>query len=64
MTWGDPRGGGDSSRVQDHLQNVQQICGAGSAFAAILADERVVTWGNQRGGGDTSSVQDQLRLLT
>ena len=39
--------GGDSSSVQDQLQNVQHICGTHHAFAAILADGSVVTWGNQ-----------------
>ena len=39
--------GGDSSSVQDQLQNVQHICGTLHAFAAILADGSVVTWGNQ-----------------
>ena len=38
VTWGNPAFGGDSSRVQDQLRNVQQICGTRSAFAAILAD--------------------------
>ena len=61
MTWGRAYFGGDSSRVPNQLQNVQQICGAGSAFAAILADGRVVTWGDPRGGGDSSRVQNQLR---
>ena len=37
ITWGDPDYGGDSSGVQDQLRNVQQICGTGGAFAAILA---------------------------
>jgi hypothetical protein len=27
VTWGPAGHGGDSSRVQDHLRNVQQICG-------------------------------------
>eukprot|EP00435_Cladocopium_sp_Y103_P036316 s62_g9.t1 len=61
VTWGDPNQGGDSSRVQDHLRNVQQICGTGTAFAAILADGSVVTWGDSNHGGDSFRVQDQLR---
>ena len=61
MTWGNPNEGGDSSRVQDQLRNVQQICGTAYAFAAILADGTVVTWGNPNKGGDSSRVQDQLR---
>eukprot|EP00438_Fugacium_kawagutii_P000939 Skav228061 [mRNA] locus=scaffold2067:140634:140939:+ [translate_table: standard] len=42
--------GGDSSGVQDQLQNVQQFCGTSSAFAAILADGNVVTWGDPMSG--------------
>eukprot|EP00435_Cladocopium_sp_Y103_P050430 s62_g15.t1 len=61
VTWGDPENGGDSSRVQDQLRNVRQICGIAAAFAAILKDGSVVTWGEPRDGGDSSSVQDQLR---
>ena len=61
VTWGDPRYGGDSSRVQDQLRNVQQICSTQHAFAAILADGSVVTWGHRNQGGDSSRVQDQLR---
>eukprot|EP00435_Cladocopium_sp_Y103_P017862 s3160_g4.t1 len=45
VTWGDPIDGGDSSRVQDQLRNVQHISGTDQAFAAILADGSVVTWG-------------------
>ena len=32
ITWGDPQYGGNCSRVQDQLRNVQQICGTGVAF--------------------------------
>ena len=61
MTWGDAKYGGDSSSVQDRLNNVQLIQSAGSAFAAILGDGSIVTWGDAEVGGDSSSVQDQLR---
>ena len=61
MTWDDPNEGGDSSRVQDQLRNVQQISSTNSAFAAILADGTVVTWGDPNEGGDSSRVQDQLQ---
>jgi hypothetical protein len=60
VTWGDPYHGGDSSHVQDQLEQVQQTFGTGSAFAAILADGTVVTWGNWAFGGDSARVQDQL----
>eukprot|EP00435_Cladocopium_sp_Y103_P050617 s47_g15.t1 len=60
VTWGRSDCGGDSSSVQDQLRNVQQICGTGTAFAAILADGSVVTWGHPNFGGDSSRVQDRL----
>ena len=52
--------GGDSASVQGQLRNVQQVCGASHAFAAILADGAVVTWGIPNQGGDSSGVQDQF----
>eukprot|EP00435_Cladocopium_sp_Y103_P060114 s182_g21.t2 len=61
VTWGDPPYGGDSSRVQHQLQNVQQVCATDHAFAAILTDGTVVTWGSPDDGGDCSRVQDQLK---
>ena len=63
VTWGDPNDGGDSSRVQDQLRNVQQISGTDRAFAAILADGSVVTWGDLGFGGDSSRVQDEFNYL-
>ena len=33
------------------------------AFAAILADGRVVTWGSRHSGGDSTAVQGQLRQV-
>ena len=36
MTWGDPDSSGDSSKVQEHLRNVQQIQATDRAFGAIL----------------------------
>ena len=63
VTWGDAECGGDSSRVQDQLRNVEQICGTDSAFAAILADGTVVTWGAAECGGDSSRVQDQFMCI-
>ena len=63
MTWGDPDYGGDSSKVQDQLSNVQQICSTQPAFAAILADGSVVTWGHPDYGGDSSKVQGQFMYI-
>ena len=61
VTWGDPCYGGDSSRVQSRLKDVQSIHGTGGgAFAAILGDRTVVTWGNPECGGDSTGVQDHL----
>ena len=61
VTWGKPNYGGDSSRVQNQLRNVQQISATDSAFAAILAGGSVVTRGDRAYGGDSSGVQDRLR---
>ena len=61
VAWGDPEAGGDCSRVQEQLQNVQQIQATDGAFAAILADGSVVTWGHEWPGGDSRKVQAQLR---
>ena len=58
---GNPKSGGDCSRVQDRLVGVQEIQATQEAFAAILADGSVVTWGSPDYGGDCSAVQDQLR---
>ncbi|TRX54930.1 hypothetical protein [Thalassomonas sp. M1454] len=46
-TWGDPRSGGDSSNVQQYLQNVSKIYAHhdGSGFAALREDNSVVIWG-------------------
>ena len=61
MTWGDRRCGGDSSAVQDQLQNVRQIQACCRAFAAIRDDGSVVSWGDSRMGGDSSAVRDELK---
>ena len=61
VTWGRSECGGDSSRVQDQLRNVQQVHGTCAAFAAILADGFVLTWGHPNFGGDCSAVQHQLK---
>ena len=54
---------GDSSRVQDQLRNVQQICSTMRSFAATLADGTVVTWGDRHFGGDSARVQDQFMYI-
>eukprot|EP00439_Symbiodinium_sp_Y106_P057139 s4452_g8.t1 len=61
VTWGHKDGGGDSSKVQDQLRNVQEIRGTAGAFAAIRSDGSVVTWGGQEFGGDSTKIQHQLR---
>ena len=61
MSWGDPKYGGDSSQVQEHLRNVLQIQANQLAFAALVESGAVVTWGLADCGGDSSQVQDQLR---
>eukprot|EP00435_Cladocopium_sp_Y103_P058319 s80_g20.t1 len=63
VTWGDADSGGDSSKVQGMLRNVQQVGATSRAFAAILADGSVVAWGSQASGGDSSNVQTQLKSV-
>merc|ERR1711966_113997 len=53
--------GGATRKVQDQLAlDVQHVCAAPSAFAALKADGSVVTWGNLESGGCCSKVQAQL----
>ena len=61
VTWGYADHGGDSSSVQAELQEVGTIYSTARAFAAKLADGRVVTWGHAGYGGDSSSVQADLK---
>ena len=61
VTWGDTHSGGDSSRVQKQLKNVQHIQATKFAFAAVLENGSVVTWGEPGYGGDSSRVQEQLK---
>lgn len=46
--------------VQEDLKNVRRIQSTESAFAAILADGRVITWGNEACGGCSHHLRDQL----
>ena len=63
VTWGDADRGGDSSRVQEQLRNVQHIQAAGHiAFAAILASGAVVTWGGPEYVAYINQVDEQLSL--
>ena len=52
--------GGDCSKVQHQLVDVQSIYSTTSAFAALKADGSVVAWGSPGSGGDCSEVQAQL----
>ena len=64
MTWGDADRGGDSSSVQAELKDVDTIYSTDlGAFAAKLADGRVVTWGNADHGGDSTSVQAEVKKV-
>ena len=60
VTWGHKDGGGDSSKVQDQLHNVQEIRSTAGAFAALRSDGSVITWGGREFGGDSAKVRDQL----
>lgn len=57
------RSRGNSSKVQDRLQHVQQIQSNDDAFVALLADGSIVTWGSVRHGGDCAKIQDKIRHL-
>ena len=62
VTWVRPEYGGDSSRAQGQLRNVQHIQASSGAFVAILQSGAVVTCGDPRYGGDSSQVREQLSL--
>ena len=49
VAWGCDCLGGDCSKVQDHLNDVQQIQACSCAFAALREDGSVVTWGGGYG---------------
>ena len=49
--------------VQDQLKHVQHIVATSYAFAAVLADGRVVTSGDAAFGGDSTSVRDEFKYL-
>ena len=57
VTWGTADYGGDCSRVQDQLRDVQQIQASSRAFAAILGDGSVVAWGH---AGDSTQLQESF----
>lgn len=61
VTWGYPERGGDSSKVQEQLCELQSVAGSDGAFAALRSDGTVVCWGDAMTGGDSSAVQDQLK---
>lgn len=44
-TWGDPSGGGDSSRVSEFLEGVSAVHASGDIFAAIANGRYIVGWG-------------------
>ncbi len=52
VAWGSEEAGGDTTAVEDQLQNVQTIGATAMAFAAILSDGSVISWGDARNGGD------------
>jgi len=62
VTWGDPDRGGDSSRVQARLQDIDTVLGAEYAQAALLLDGTVVMWGHSGWHGEHESLQ-QVRKL-
>ncbi|CAE8651084.1 unnamed protein product, partial [Polarella glacialis] len=62
ITWGSPDQGGDSSRVEDRLQEgVVQVVGNTYAFAAVKSDGSVITWGSNDYIGYSSRVEHRLQ---
>ncbi|CAK9002900.1 Probable E3 ubiquitin-protein ligase HERC2 (HECT domain and RCC1-like domain-containing protein 2) (HECT-type E3 ubiquitin transferase HERC2) [Durusdinium trenchii] len=62
VTWGWAESGGDSSRVEGRLREVQELQATSGAFCALRADGRVVTWGRPLYGGHVPpEVSEQLR---
>jgi hypothetical protein len=60
LTWGFKREGGDSSAVAARLtEGVVQVCGSGTAFAAIKVDGSVATWGLKMEGSKHSNHMSQ-----
>ncbi|CAK9066459.1 unnamed protein product [Durusdinium trenchii] len=62
VSWGSRRLGGDSSRVQQELRDVEQIQASGGAFAAIRADGQVITWGDSSMGGKTGWLENVKQI--
>ena len=54
VTWGEAMFGGECSRVQNQLKNIQQIEGGCGVFAACLGNGDVVTWGAFNGDSSDS----------
>ena len=52
--------GGDSARVSRQLRKVLKMHATRHAFAAILANGKVVTWGEPTDGGDSTAVRRRL----
>ncbi len=46
VTWGKAEWGGDSTGVQQQLQDIRHIYNTGRAFAAVKGNGSVVTWGD------------------
>eukprot|EP00435_Cladocopium_sp_Y103_P046487 s565_g13.t1 len=60
--WGDRECGGSLRRVKNSLVDVQEVQSSSSAFAAILANGKVVAWGDVEGGGEmTQGVKRKLQ---
>ena len=48
VAWGNSTAGGDCTKIQDQLVDVQHIYSTTNAFAALKADGSVVSWGLSR----------------
>ena len=58
VTFGAKYGGGNSTQVQDKLQNVETIHSTKHAFAAKLTNNTVVVWGDVYDGARNHSRVD------
>ncbi|CAK9003600.1 Rho GTPase-activating protein gacGG (GTPase activating factor for raC protein GG) [Durusdinium trenchii] len=60
VAWGAPRDGGDCSRVQHQLREVEHLEGSDRSFSARLSSGQTVAWGGFECSTRTQELQDTL----
>ncbi|CAK9007683.1 Putative E3 ubiquitin-protein ligase HERC1 [Durusdinium trenchii] len=60
VAWGAPRDGGDCSRVQHQLREVEHLEGSDRSFSARLSSGQTVAWGGLECSTRTQELQDTL----